>query len=227
MTHTSKNHSTFSGFTNLPGISKEWQEISAAFTALLQKTIVQNMKNLANPAFLALKSPPSSAEWKNIWKKVAEETQKVIAQNMKNLAAPSLNEELKGEWEKLWKNVRNETRKTMKQNMKNLGVPSLSAGGKSAFDPEALTKTFRTTLEKMAKKPEKLEVLRNRYVKDVQELLESTLDNLQEKITEIVLEPEANNKSLQAPLWMDNPFLSLLEQSYRLNTRFLKEAKEI
>ncbi|MCE3230485.1 MAG: hypothetical protein K0R52_413 [Alphaproteobacteria bacterium] len=227
MTQRSKNHSAFSSFINLPGISSEWQEISATFTTLLQKTMVQNMKQLAKPAFPAMKAPPSSAEWKNIWKKVADETQKAIAQNMKNFVAPSLNEELKGEWEKLWKKVGNEIQKTMAQNMQNLGAPSLSAAGNAAFDPEALTKTFRTTMAGMTKKPEKLEALRNRYREDFQELLESTLDNLQEKITEIVLKPEANNKPTQGLSWMDNPFLSLIEQSYRLNTRFIKETMEM
>lgn len=114
--------------------------------------------------------------------------------------------------------------KAMVQNIENLGISSFSGIGNAVFDPEVVMQTLSTAMMKMAKKPEKFEALRKRYLKDFQELLQSAMDNLQGQIAKIFLEPEPGDKRFQDPAWKHNPFFSLLQQSYLLNARFMKEA---
>src|SRR5690606_30051092 len=66
--------------------------------------------------------------------------------------------------------------------------------------------------------------LQGRYLKDFQKLLQETLDHLQGKVTKVFLEPESGDKRFRDPEWKDNPFFSLLQKTYLLNTKFLKEA---
>ncbi|MDF3033898.1 MAG: phbC [Alphaproteobacteria bacterium] len=174
-------------------------------------------------------NPPGiSKEWQEISTTFTSLFHKTMTQTIENLAAPSPSDEtttpLSNAWEKLWTKAADETRRTMAQNMEAFGIPSFGNIGNAVFDPEVMTKTFTAAMTKMREKPEKLEALRNRYLEDFQELLQSTLNNLQGKLTKIFLEPESNDKRFRDPAWNDNPFFSLLQQSYLLNARFLKEA---
>ena len=227
MTNNSKT-SSFSHFTNASGSSREWEELSTTFASLIQKTMAQNMKSLGLPSLPDMKIPPSSAKWKKHWTKMADEAQKTMAQNMKSLGLPS-SPDMKispssAKWKKHWTKMADEAQKTTAQHMKSLGLPSFPNMGNAVFNPEVMTKTFTRAMMKLAKKPEKIEDLRSRYLEDFQELLQSTMNNLQGKVTKIFLEPESNDKRFQDPAWNDNPFFSLLQQSYLLNAKFLKEA---
>jgi len=112
----------------------------------------------------------------------------------------------------------------MGQNMQNFSFPPFSGIGNIVFDPEIMMETLNAAMMKVVKKPEKFEELRSRYLTNFQELLQSTIDNLQGKIARVFLEPEKNDKRFQDPVWKSNPFFSLLQQSYLLNAKFMKEA---
>ncbi len=230
MTRKSEKQSPFSYFTSPSEASHEWEKAWKKFTSLTQKTMAKNMGKLGISSFPDMKKPPSSAEWKKIWKKTAEESQKKMAEHMEKIGISSFPDMKKppssAEWKKAWAKISKESQKKMTEHMKKFGVPSFNnmETENAIFNPEVMTKTFAEALKKMAKNPEKVEELRKRYLHDFQELLQSTLDQLQGKLTKIFLEPKPNDKRFQDPEWKDNPFFSLLQNSYLLNTKFLTEA---
>jgi polyhydroxyalkanoate synthase subunit PhaC len=112
--------------------------------------------------------------------------------------------------------------KVVDQNMKNFGLTSNKIN--AVFDQEVVMETLNTAMLKMSKRPEKFEALQSQYLSDFQELLQSTMDNLQGNISQFFLEPAPNDKRFNDPVWKTNPFFSLLQQSYLLNAKFMKEA---
>jgi len=218
-----------------PGMKKpmspaEWKKAWKRMADDSQKKMVEQMEKFGIPSFPHMKKPLSSTEWKNVWKRVAEESHKTMAENMEKFGIPSFPDMKKplpnAEWKRTWKKMAEKYQQTMAEAMENLSVPSFNNMGveNAIFDPEVMTKTFAEALKKMAKKPEKIEALRTQYLKEFQELLQSTMDQLQGKLSKIFVEAGPNDKRFQNPKWKDNPFFSLLQKTYLLNTKFLMEA---
>jgi len=230
MKKKSEQHDPFSYFSNVSEFSNEWQKIWEKFGSLTKKTMADSMGNFENPLFPNIKKPPSNAEWKKIWKKMTEESQKKMAENIENFGIPSFPDMRKPpsntEWKKIWKKIAEESQKKMAESMEKFGSSSLGNMGieNAVFNPEVMTKTFSEAFEKMGKNPEKIEKLQANYLKDFQKLLQEALDHLQGKVTKVFLEPESGDKRFRDPEWKDNPFFSLLQKTYLLNTKFLKEA---
>ena len=223
------------GISSFPDIKKppssaEWKKIWKKIAEESQKKMTEHMEKFAIPSFPDMKKPPSKTEWEKVWKKMAEESQKKITKNMEKFGIPSFPDMKKPpsntEWEKVWKKMAEESQKKITEHMEKFGFSSLGTTGieNAIFNPEVITKTFTEALKKMGKKPEKIEKLRDLYLKDFQKLLQVSLDQLQGKLTKVFLEPESNDKRFRDPEWKDNPFFSLLQKAYFLNTKFLKEA---
>lgn len=228
MTDTSKQSFSFSQFMNSAGISPEWQNISSDFTSLMQKTMTENLQNFGNPSQIE-KNKSLTKDWQKLWEDITHETQKTATKNMNNFGpsdpTSTATNSPTEEWENFWNNMIQETQKNFTPNMKpfNFNIPSFTNMGNAVFNPDVMVKTLTKAFTKMGKKPKKFEELRQQYLKDFQALLQSTMDNLQGKITKSILEPESNDKRFQDRAWNDNPFFSLLQQAYLLNAKFLKE----
>lgn len=229
MTGNSRNHSAFSYFGNSLGVSKEWQDIWTMVANETQKTVSHTMENFTTYPSDKAKESPSSAEWKEIWTKVAKETQNSMNQTMQNFGL-SPSREMKSppsssdEWVEFWTKFASESQRTMSQTMQNLGMSPAHGIGNAIFNPEVMSKTFSEAMSKMAKKPEKFTELQSRYYQEFQELLQSSINRLQGRMTKIFVEPDTGDKRFQDPEWTDNPFFSLLQQAYLLNAKFLQDA---
>ena len=127
------------------------------------------------------------------------------------------------EWSEIWLRIACETQKTMGQKLNQMGVPSFNPLGNAVFNPEVMAATFKEAMMKMSKKPEDVEELRKRYLIEFQELLQSTMDQLQGKVTKAFVVPKAKDKRFQDAEWNNNPFFYLLQKSYLLNSKYLKE----
>lgn len=184
-------------------------------------------KNAKNPwNFNPFSNPEESMQqWHESAKTFTSFVQRQMAEAMKKgkkgvssgMKQPPFNKE----WNKNWETVMEETQKMMAQNMKAFGMPSM---GNAIFDPEVITETFNEAFMKMAEHPDKFENLRARFLKDFQGLIQSTMENLQGKISKAFIKPSSADKRFQDPAWKENPYFSLLQQSYLLNVKFLKEA---
>jgi polyhydroxyalkanoate synthase len=206
----------------------EWKKNWEKMTAQTKKTMAQNMEKMGIPFDLEMKKIPTADEWKKNWEKMATKAQKTISQNMKDMGIP-FDPEMKkipttDEWKKNWEKMAAKTQKMITQNMENMGNPFDYGVGNAVFNPEVMTKTFTEAMMKMAKKPEKIADLYERHLKDFQELLQSTMDKVQGKMSKIFVKPAEKDKRFQDLDWDDNPFFSLLKQAYLLNAKFLKEA---
>ena len=213
-----------------PPSSTDWGKVCKEMAEESQKKMTESMEKFGIPSFPDMKKTPSTADWRKVWKKVAEESQKKMTENMEKFGIPSFPDMKKpssnAAWKKIWKEMAEESQKKMTESMEKFGVSSLNNMGieNAVFNPEVMSKTFAEALEKIEKNPEKIERLRVNYLKDFQKLLQSSMDQLQGKLTKIFLEPESNDKRFQDSEWKDNPFFSLLQKTYLLNTKFLKEA---
>jgi hypothetical protein len=213
-----------------PPSSTDWGKVCKEMAEESQKKMTESMEKFGIPSFPDMKKTPSTADWRKVWKKVAEESQKKMTESMEKFGIPSFPDMKKpssnAAWKKIWKEMAEESQKKMTESMEKLGVSSLNNMGieNAVFNPEVMSKTFAEALEKIEKNPEKIERLRVNYLKDFQKLLQSSMDQLQGKLTKIFLEPESNDKRFQDSEWKDNPFFSLLQKTYLLNTKFLKEA---
>jgi polyhydroxyalkanoate synthase len=209
-----KQSKKFSPFGSQFGAMDEWQENWEKMASKSQKEMLKNMKKMGIPF---------EAEMK----KMASQSQKAMRKNMKKMGIP-FEAEMKKEavedyWQDIWKKMASQSQKAMHKNMKNMGFPSEPGIGNAVFNPEVMTKTFTEAIQKMAKKPEKFAGLYEQHLKDFQELLQSTMDRVQGKITKILAEPTEGDKRFQDSEWSDNPFFSLLKESYLLNANFLKK----
>lgn len=171
--------------------------------------------------------PDDAKAWQKMATTFTKLCQKTTVQNIKNFNGYAFLDKIDpsqtSQWNELWEMIQDTNKKAMTQSLKTFGMPSFTTMGNAVFDPEVMMQTFRVATQKMAEKPEKFEKLRKQYLKDFEKLLQSTIGGLQGKMTKIFLEPDLNDKRFQDPAWIDNPFFSLLQQSYLLNAKFLKK----
>lgn len=102
-----------------------------------------------------------------------------------------------------------EYQETMNQYIKETGISPHPGLGKALFTPEDVARLFTQTLEKMSEQVDSHKGRSKNTELDVQRFFQSTIKQVQEQIHE-----------------PDNLFFSLLQQSYFLNTQFLKEAAQ-
>jgi polyhydroxyalkanoate synthase len=125
------------------------------------------------------------------------------------------------EWRDIWVQAAVENHKAMTHLWENLGTPPSPAP--SLFDPEAITHTLTKALGKLAERPETLKETSKRYLDNIQALLLSMCDQLSGKPVIPPVKAEVSDKRFRDPSWKENPFFSLLQQTYLLNAQFLKE----
>jgi len=124
-----------------------------------------------------------------------------------------------GEWKGTWETIAAESQKKIAQYMQDSGAPPSPWLDKSLFNPEGVTRTFAKSMEKLSKQADSPEAGIPHLV-DVPAFLRSTLERCQKK-KEVKIE---HSLPAPTPVWDENPFFFLLQQSYLLNVQFLKEA---
>jgi polyhydroxyalkanoate synthase len=228
MARQSRKSSPFTLFDNPLGVSEQWEKSWKRFADQATKKMSENMEKLGMPGLTGTgKIPSSPAEWQKTWKKTADEAAKKMAENMEKLGMPGTPDIGKipsspAEWQKTWKKVAAEANKKMTENMEKLGMPT--GIGNAVFNPEVMSHTFSEAMIKISKKPEKISELQTQYLEEFQELLQSTMDRVQGKLSKINVKPGKDDKRFLDAEWEDNPFFSLLQQAYLLNAKFLKDA---
>lgn len=130
-----------------------------------------------------------------------------------------------GEWKSAWEKIAAENQKRIAQYMQDSGVSPSPWLDKSLFNPEGVTSTFTQSMKKLSEQADSPEADIPHLV-DVPAFLHSTLDrfHIQKKTVATRVEKTTHPLPAQTPIWEENPFFFLLQQSYLLNVQFLKEA---
>ncbi|MGV8949067.1 MAG: PHA/PHB synthase family protein [Candidatus Paracaedibacter sp.] len=128
-----------------------------------------------------------------------------------------------GEWKGAWEKIAGENRKKIAHYMQDSKVSPSPWLDKSLFNSEGVASTFKHSMKKFSEQADSSDT-EVRHFLDVPAYLHSTLDRFQKKPVTTPLEPTPYALPAQTPVWEENPFFFLLQQSYLLNVQFLKEA---
>jgi polyhydroxyalkanoate synthase subunit PhaC len=128
-----------------------------------------------------------------------------------------------GEWKSTWEKIATENQKKIAQYMRDSGAPPSPWLDKSLFNSKGVARTFTKSMKKFSEQADSSEN-EVRHFLDVPAYLHSTLDRFRKKTVTKRLKPTSHPLPTQTPVWEENPFFFLLQQSYLLNVQFLKEA---
>lgn len=128
-----------------------------------------------------------------------------------------------GEWKGAWEKIAAENQKRIAQYMQDSRLSPSPWLDKSLFNSEGVASTFKHSMKKFSEQADNPDI-EVRHFLDVPAYLHSTLDRFQKKKVISRLEPTSYALPTQTPVWEENPFFFLLQQSYLLNVQFLKEA---
>jgi hypothetical protein len=228
MANNSNKHSA--AFSDLLGVTKEWEEITSMFANLLKKQMSESMQaptNYFSPEKLTL----SHAEWKKVWEKVGSKVQEMTNKNMKHFStAPYSNPKTatpNEDWDKYWKKVMKDTQKGIDKHMKEFGGHAFMNMDNAAPNSDNMANLFSASMLKAMTKMEKLEELKKSYIQDVQDLVQTSTKNAQERFSKSFLEPEAPAMHFGQAMWQNNAAATSLQKLYQINSKFLRECMKI